>query len=260
MVFTAAQNQDGYVSNWLDIDLKQPTETAISLLQCCWAVYMEMDLIFFSYQVWQKRFRIPPQGFPLQHQNCTLVGTGFFINNPSIVTLQTWNHWQRSWVIYRQCQPIFSVFPWTQPLIYTLMLTLSGMCSTCYTSSFNCNKSSVFLNTWTELLRVSVQSEQASPPFLCVLAVALFTPMMEDDNTRAFSVNLCILTESAQKVPRALFNHMLLHTFSPWWKQLGNVKEDSRKITFLHLFVWCFCICADLETSEEEALVYSVLS
>lgn len=79
------------------------------------------------------------------------------------------------------------------------------------------------------------RSEWASP-FLCILAVAPITPMMGDDNNRAFALNLCILTGSARKVPRALFNHMLLHTFSPRWKQLGNVKEDCRKVTF-------FCTC-----------------
>lgn len=136
--FTAAQNQNGYVSDRLDIDLKASTDTTLSIVQCCWAVYMEM--IFFSCQVWQKGFMLPPQGFPLQHQNRALVATGFFIKDSSIVTLQT-QTLQWSWVIYRQCQPIFSVFLWMQPLIYTLMHTPSGMCSIFCTPSFNSHKS-----------------------------------------------------------------------------------------------------------------------
>lgn len=109
--FKAAQSQDGYMSDRLDIDLKASTDTTLSILQWWWAVYTEMGAIFFSCQVWQKGFMLPPQGFPLQHQNGTLVATGFFMKNSSIVILQTQSHLQWSWVIYRQCQPIFSVFP-----------------------------------------------------------------------------------------------------------------------------------------------------
>lgn len=58
--FTAAQNWDGHVSNRLDIDLKAFTDTTLSVLQCCWAVDSEMDTIFFSCQVWQKVFMLPP--------------------------------------------------------------------------------------------------------------------------------------------------------------------------------------------------------
>lgn len=108
------------------------------------------------------------------------------------------------------------------------------------------------------------QSEQASPSFLCILAVAPFTHMMGDDNIRAFSVNLCILTGSAQKVPRALFNHMLLHTFSSLVETAGKCEGRQKKnnffFFFLHLFVWCCCICAELQTSEEKVLVYAILS
>lgn len=85
--FTAAQNQDGYVSDRLDIDLKASTDTTLSVPQCCCAVYMEMGAIFFPCQLWQKGFMLPPEGFPLQHQNCALVATGFFIKKSSIVTL-----------------------------------------------------------------------------------------------------------------------------------------------------------------------------
>lgn len=46
--FTAAQNQAGYVSDRLDVDLKASTDTTLSILQCCRAVYMEMGAIFLS--------------------------------------------------------------------------------------------------------------------------------------------------------------------------------------------------------------------
>lgn len=130
------------------------------------------------------------------------------------------------------------------------MLTPSGMYSPCCTSS--CSKSINIFELITQNVLVSArvsncylrqpQSDRLHLHFFCVLAVAPLTPMMGDDNTRAFSVNLCILSGSARKVPRALFNHMLLHTFSPWWKQLENVKEDSRKITFFSL-VYCCYMC-----------------
>lgn len=63
--------------------------------------------------------------------------------------------------------------------------------------------------------------------------MAPFTTMMGDDNTRALSDNLCILS----RVPRALLT-TCCYFFPPWCKQLENVKQNSRKIT---LFCTCFC-------------------
>lgn len=72
------------------------------------------------------------------------------------------------------------------------------------------------------------QSEQTSLRLFCILAVVVITPVMGDDNTSVSSLNLCILTGRAQKVPRAPFNNMLLHTFLPGgnsWKMWRKTAE-----------------------------------
>lgn len=98
-----------YASDWLDIDLKASTDTTLSILQRCRAAHTQMGAIFFSCQVWQKGFMLPPRDFPLKRQNCTLV-TRFFIKNFPTVALKTQSHLQQSWVIYRKCESIFGVF------------------------------------------------------------------------------------------------------------------------------------------------------
>lgn len=45
------------------------------------------------------------RGLSLQHQNHTLVATGFFIKDTAIVTPLSSTHLVCSWVIYWQCQP-----------------------------------------------------------------------------------------------------------------------------------------------------------
>lgn len=80
------------------------------------------------------------------------------------------------------------------------------------------------------------QSEQTSLRLFCILAVAAITPVMGDDNTSVSSLDLCILTGRAQKVPRALFNNMLLHTFLPG----GNSWIMWRKTAEKYFFCACF--------------------
>lgn len=145
-----------------------------------------------------------------------------------------------------------------KPLIWSLMLTLSSLGPTSCTSAFTCNKSiGVFkwFNAVTVFLSVGPtastdnQSEQASLRLFSILAVAAFTPVMGVDNTSTSSLNLCILTGRAQKVPRALFNHMLLRTFLPG----GNSWKMWRKTVEKCFFCpWLYAVVAHVLISRAQ--------
>lgn len=171
------------------------------------------------------------EGFPLQRQNCTLVATGFFIKDSSIVTPQTSGHLARSWVIYRGCQRIFSIFPWMQPLIYTTLLKLSGMCSVCCTSCIDLNVINPFVP-----LNYSFGSLNSSAilPVLVSKAVPFrtgFSVRSYDGGWqhRSFFRQFMHFKWKCTEVPRALFNHMLLPSFSlpggNSWKMWSKTAE-----------------------------------
>lgn len=74
--------------------------------------------------MWRKGVQIlqPPRFFPLWHKNYTLVAAGFFIKDAAMVGPLSSTHLVCSWVIYRPCQPLQSLF--TLTLTYTQNIPL----------------------------------------------------------------------------------------------------------------------------------------
>lgn len=159
--------------------------------------------------------------FPLQRQNCTLVATGFFIKDSSIVTPQTSGHLAWSWVIYRGCQPFSSIFPWMQPLIHTLLLKPSGMLNVLYW--FKCNKS-IHLGHF-----IPLHFCLSSCPKLPRSEQASVRSHDEGWQHRSFFRQFMHFKWKCTEVPRALFNHMLLPAFSlpggNSWKMWSKTAE-----------------------------------